>query len=171
MKTKVYIETSVVSYLTSAPSRDLIVAAHQCVTRAWWDRRDRFDLFVSETVMEEVALGHSDAAAKRMAALHGLPVLAVSAAVVALARRLVASGAVPPKSGGDAIHIAAAAVNGLDVLLTWNCRHIANPTTRVRLNRCAERVGMCLRSCARRKYLEATDHVEGSNRRRGPRDP
>jgi predicted nucleic acid-binding protein len=130
MKTKVYIETSVVSYLTSAPSRGPIVAAHQRLTRAWWRRRERFDLFVSEAVMEEITAGHPKAAAKRMAALHGLPVLKVDAAIDVLTRRLITSGAVPPNAEHDAIHIAAAAVHRLDVLLTWNCRHIANAAAR-----------------------------------------
>ena len=130
MRTKVYVETSVVSYLTSAPSRDLVMAAHQHVTREWWRRRERFDLFVSEAVTEEAAAGNPEAAARRMDALQGVQVLVVDVAVVALARRLIASGAVPPKAARDAVHIGAAAVHGLDVVLTWNCAHIANAAAR-----------------------------------------
>ena len=133
MRLKVYVETSVVSYLTSDPSRDLTVAAHQRVTREWWRGRGRFDLFVSEAVIDEAAAGHPDAAAKRTAALDGLPVLVVNAAVVALAHRLVQSGAVPPKVAGDAMHIAASAVHRVDLLLTWNCKHIANPAARSKI--------------------------------------
>lgn len=130
MKAKVYIETSVVSYLTSAPSRDLVVAAHQHLTREWWVRRERFDLFVSEAVLEEAAAGHREAAAKRTAALDGLPVLQVDTVVGELARRLIESGAVPSNAKHDAIHVAVAAVHGMDVLLTWNCTHIANASAR-----------------------------------------
>jgi predicted nucleic acid-binding protein len=133
MKAKVYIETSVVSYLTSATSHDLVVAAHQHVTREWWRHRERFDLFVSEVVLEEVVRGHQRTAARRLAVLHGLPVLAVDGTVNALARELLESRALPPKATADAAHVAVSSVNGLDYLLTWNCAHLANPATRAKI--------------------------------------
>jgi predicted nucleic acid-binding protein len=107
-----------------------VVAAHQHLTREWWLRRERFDLFVSEAVLEEAAAGNPEAAAKRSAALDGLPVLRVDTAVGVLARRLIESGAVPSTAKYDAIHIAVAAIHGIDLLLTWNCTHIANASAR-----------------------------------------
>ena len=131
MGPKVYLETSVVSYLTSRLSRDLIVAAHQQRTRDWWERRrDEFDVFVSQVVVREAAAGDQDEARRRLEALEGVPLLAVNEDAFALAQQLVARGAVPEKAAADALHIAVAAVHGMDYLLTWNCRHIANAQTR-----------------------------------------
>ena len=134
MKLRVYIETSVVSYLTSAPSRDVVVAAHQQLTLEWWRRRERFELFVSEAVVEEAAAGNPEAAKARAAALSGTTVLKINAEVAALAQRMTTSGAVPPNAEYDAIHVAAAAVHGIDVLLTWNCRHLANALARGKID-------------------------------------
>ena len=138
---KVYVETSVISYLTAAPSRDLVVASHQQVTREWWRRRHRFDLFVSEAVLQEAAGGDARAAAKRTAALQGMPVLKVDFAAYALARQLVEAGALPAKAEIDAVHVAVAAVNGLDRLLTWNCTHLANPVSRAKIEEVCRRAG------------------------------
>lgn len=89
MLPKTYVETSVISYLTARPSRDHIAAAHQQLTRDWWSKRARFDIYVSELVVQKASRGD-----------------AVTAA--------------------DALHIALAAVNGMNFLVTWNCTHIAN---------------------------------------------
>ena len=78
MRPKVYIETTVVSYLTALPSRDIVQAAHQQLTREWWDRRDRFELFVSQVVLAECGRGDAGAAARRLEILAGLPVLAAT---------------------------------------------------------------------------------------------
>lgn len=129
-KRRVYIETTIVSYLTAWPSRDLIRAAHQQITREWWQRRDRFDLFVSEAVLKESAGGDQAAALQRREALQGIPVLDGSPQAIELAQGLVRSGALPPKAAVDALHIAVAAVHGMHFLLTWNCTHIANVATR-----------------------------------------
>lgn len=133
MKTKVYVETSVVSYLTSAPSHDRAVARQQHVTLEWWRHRGRFDLFISEAVIAEAARGSPEMAAKRLAAVQGIPVLEVNPTVHALGRRLLAAGVLPHTARFDAVHVAVAAVNGMDRLITWNCAHIANPTARARI--------------------------------------
>ncbi|HVF61528.1 MAG TPA: type II toxin-antitoxin system VapC family toxin [Thermoanaerobaculia bacterium] len=130
MKPKVYLETSVVSYLTASPSRDVVLLAHQQMTREWWDQRGRYDLYVSPAVLTEVARGNTDAAADRLAALEGLAVLALTSAASQLAERLVRFGAMPSKAIVDAVHIAVAAVHGMDYLLTWNLAHIANARIR-----------------------------------------
>ena len=129
-KSRVYIETTIVSYLVASPSADLIQAAHQQLTRNWWAGRNRFDLFVSRAVVAEAERGAQDAAARRVEALRGIPNLQFSRNVAALARRLMQSGTLPPKARLDAAHVAVAAVNGMDYLLTWNLRHLANATLR-----------------------------------------
>jgi hypothetical protein len=123
----VYIETTIVSYLTARPSRDLVRTAHQRITRTWWEEHRRgHDLFVSQFVLDEAGEGDPDAAAKRVLALRGLPVLADSREGRALARALVEHGLLPKAAGIDALHLAMAAVHDMDVVLTWNCRHLAN---------------------------------------------
>lgn len=123
----VYIETTVVSYLVSEPSRDLIIAGHQQITREWWERRrPNFDCVVSQFVLDEAAGGDARQAERRLAALRGLRLVAVTPAVIELAEELVRSGATPARAARDAYHVAVAAVHRLDYLVTWNCRHIAN---------------------------------------------
>ena len=127
MKARVYIETSVVSYLAARPSRDLIVAAHQALTQAWWDaRRHAFELAASVYVLDECAQGDAGAAQRRLGLIEGIAILPVSAHIETLAAALLAGGALPREARIDALHIACAALNGVDYLLTWNCKHIAN---------------------------------------------
>ncbi len=127
MKPKVYIETSVISYLTAKLNRDVVIMAHQQLTTEWWNKRDEYDLYISELVIEEASSGDEAAAKMRLEALHKIPYLLKSVDdVEQLARHLVEQRAIPKKAEGDAIHIAYAAYYGLDYLLTWNCKHIAN---------------------------------------------
>ena len=126
-KSSVYVETSVVSYLTARTSGDLIVTAHQKATQDWWsERREEFELWVSEFVLGEAQGGHPEAAQRRIAALVGIPLLEATPAVELLATALLVGGAVPVKARLDALHIALASVHAMDYLLTWNFRHIAN---------------------------------------------
>jgi predicted nucleic acid-binding protein len=128
MKEKVYIETSVVSYLCSRPSRDIIVAANQAVTQEWWrNERSRYDLFVSEFVLAEIAAGDRAAAAKRQDAIQGLAILAANEVSERLAREIMRQARLPGNVADDVAHIAIASTQGMDYLLTWNCAHIANP--------------------------------------------
>lgn len=130
LKPKVFLETSVISYLTALPSRDIVHAAHQQITREWWEKRGRFELYVSQAVLVEARRGDSDAAARRIAATEGIPVLAVTGEASDLAERFLQATALPAKAAIDAVHIAVAVVNGMDYLLTWNCTHIANAKIR-----------------------------------------
>jgi predicted nucleic acid-binding protein len=140
MKQSVYIETTIVSYLTAWPSRDIVRAAHQQITREWWHRRDRFDLYVSPLVLAEASEGDPAAAAERLAALAGLPSLDNSPRADALMESLIRELAMPPSEMRDASHVAIAATNGIDYLLTWNCRHLANLHQRGRIERvCRQR--------------------------------
>jgi len=128
---RVYIETTVVSYLTARPSRDLIIAAHQQITRDWWDlRRGDFELCASQLVLQEAGAGDPDAAQERLAVVKTMVMLDTTESAIALAEELVRAGALPPKAADDALHIAVAAVQSVPYLLTWNCRHMANATMR-----------------------------------------
>jgi hypothetical protein len=123
----VYIETSIVSYLTARPSSDLLAAAWQHVTIDWWEtQRNRFELFTSDMVIEESGRGDDIAAARRLSALPEIPLLAITDEVLGLAEAFVRAGALPRQAIGDSLHIALAAVHGVDYLLTWNYRHIDN---------------------------------------------
>lgn len=127
----VYIETTIVSYLTARPSRDLILAAHQQITREWWDNeRQRYELFTGQMALIEAAAGDPEAAADRPAVLGELPLLMESADVPDLAQALISATALPAVAGRDAIHVATAATMGMDYLLTWNCCHLANASLR-----------------------------------------
>lgn len=127
MKQRVYLETTIVSYLTARPSRDLVLAAHQEVTRQWWERRrEDFEVYVSQLVADEAGRGDSEAVRKRQEALKAITSLAVTEDAIALAAGLTEEHALPAAAGADALHIAVATVNGMDFLMTWNCRHIAN---------------------------------------------
>lgn len=130
-KKTVYIETTIVSYLTARPSRDLQAAASQQATAVWWETaRARFDLVTSQTVRDEAAKGHPEAASRRMGALDGILLLDFNDEVGFLSEALLKAGALPPGSVDDSIHIAIAAVHGVDYLLTWNFRHIDNAETK-----------------------------------------
>jgi hypothetical protein len=134
MRPSIYIETTIVSYLTGRPARELILAAHQQITQDWWEQRGgEFDLFISQQVLGEAGAGDPQAARKRLDALAGLRLLDINDAVLMLAQELIDDGAVPAEAKEDALHIAAAAVHGVDYLLTWNCAHIANAQMRDRM--------------------------------------
>jgi hypothetical protein len=144
MKRKVYIETSVISYLTARPSRTILGAAHQQLTQSWWERRFEYDLLVSQSVWQECAAGDPNAARRRMAALEGLGVLAVTEEMIDLAEALIAQGLIPAKAIEDALHIAIATLHHVDFLLTWNCRHIANPVIQEGIAEYLEQKGLFL---------------------------
>lgn len=139
---KVYIETTVVSYLVALPTRDLIQRAHQEVTRRWWERRDRFALYVSRAVIAEARLGNPDAAARRLNALRGIPRLARNSRAVNLAGALIGRGLLPAQAHMDAAHVAVAAVHGMEYLLTWNLRHLANASIRGKIEEGVRAAGM-----------------------------
>jgi predicted nucleic acid-binding protein len=131
LQPKVYIETSIFSYLTARPSNDIRVAANQNLTLDWWEtQKSKFAVFVSEFVVSEASQGHPEAAQRRMVAIESIPELAANESVRSLGKALIAKGALPAKAEIDAYHIAIAAANGIEYLLTWNCTHIANAVMR-----------------------------------------
>lgn len=142
MRPSVYLETTIPSYLTAWLSNDLQMAAHQQATRQWWEaRRQAFELFVSQFVVYEVSAGDPDAARRRLEAVTGIPLLTPSEDVDTLADALMERVPLPPNAEADAVHIAVAAVNGMNYLLTWNCTHIANAELRPRIEKVCREFG------------------------------
>jgi predicted nucleic acid-binding protein len=151
MKAKLYLETTIPSYLVGRPSRDLLVAAHQEITRDWWEsRRTEFELYISELV-QEVRAGDPLLAGQRLELLRDVPILAVSSEILRLAEDLITEGPIPRKAAGDAAHIAIATVYGCEYLLTWNCRHIANAELHRPYGVLLNNTGTRCRACAPRK--------------------
>jgi predicted nucleic acid-binding protein len=157
MKASVYIETSILSFLASRPSRDLIAAACQQMTAEWWEmRRHQYELFTSELVIAEAKAGDQDAAIKRLELLRGIPELSVTDGVKHLAASFLESGALPGRAQADALHIAVAAVHRVNYLLTWNCRHIDNPSTKPAVRAVCAREGYtCPEICTPVEMMEA----------------
>lgn len=123
----VYKETSIVSYKTAWPSRDIETAARQQQARNWWAlERSKFDLVTSQLTLDEASAGDPTAAAERSKMLDGLPLVDINADTEALAARLLAAHTMPGKAAADALHVAAAALGDVKYLLTLNCKHIAN---------------------------------------------
>jgi predicted nucleic acid-binding protein len=141
-KLTVYIETSVLSYYTSRPSRDLVVAARQQLTHDWWEQHRReVETYISTLVIQEAEAGDSLAAKRRLEAIADFPVLELNEQVLDVAKSLVKTGPIPAESFEDALHIAVAAVNGMHFLLTWNCQHINNPQMRPDIVRVVQSFG------------------------------
>jgi len=127
MSETVYIETSILGYLTARSSRDIVVAANIEITREWWDtRRGYFQLYSSQAVVKETSQGDAQIASQRLAIIRDLALLDLNQSAIDLAEQLLGRSNLPAKADVDAIHIAAATVHGMDYLLTWNCKHIAN---------------------------------------------
>ncbi|NJL54546.1 type II toxin-antitoxin system VapC family toxin [bacterium] len=127
MSETVYIETNILGYLTARPSRDIVVAANIEITREWWDTRRRdFQLYSSQAVVKETSQGDTEIASQRLEIIRNLPLLDLNQFVLDLAEQFLERSNLPAKADVDAVHIAAATVHGMDYLLTWNCKHIAN---------------------------------------------
>ena len=131
MKQIVYVESSVISYLTSRPNRDVIIAGRQSVTLDWWEnQRHRFELRISVLVEEEISRGDSSAAQQRLDKVAEIQSLLISDEAVRIADLLLGEKAVPKGSEEDALHIGIATAQGADFLLTWNFKHINNANMR-----------------------------------------
>jgi len=143
MNRTVYVETTVIGYLAMRNSRDLRVAANQLSTREWWDlHRPNFDVFISQFVIDECFQGDSTAADERRLYLQDIPVLDTNLEVEKLSEVISDVLQIPAKARIDAFHIAVAAVHGIQFLLTWNCKHIANPEFRPKIERACRELGM-----------------------------
>ena len=160
-RSTVYIETSVVSYLTARPTANLLAAAWRKITADWWEtRRNRFDLYTSDVTIEEAGRGDPEASARRLAALTGIPVLPITETVIELSRTLVREGALPAKALNDALHVAVSAVHGVDFLLTWNFRHLDNAENKPVMRSVCIRYGhRCPEICTPRELMGGLEDV------------
>ena len=137
MAETVYVETTIPSLYVARPSGQLVEAARQRLTRIWWDQhRSDYELVCSQTVLDECERGETQMAARRIALLDSVPLLDLSPEVLAISRQLVDREIIPMKAADDAVHIAVASVHEVDYLLTWNCKHIANPHNQRRISDC-----------------------------------
>ena len=131
MKPTVYIETTVIGYLTSRPRTDPIVAGHQSTTREWWlTAANRFELVASELVIQECSAGDETAAKERMEVLGDIALLSTTTEAEEFAQALIDGHGVPNSYPEDALHIALAVVNGVEYLVSWNFKHIVNAAVR-----------------------------------------
>ncbi|HZF01945.1 MAG TPA: type II toxin-antitoxin system VapC family toxin [Methylomirabilota bacterium] len=136
---RIYIESTIPSYLVARPARDLIQAARQQLTKDWWEHnRATHELFTSQVVLDEISVGELAMAQFRLESLQTIPLLPVTDGVKELARKILESGLLPATADRDAVHIALASAYNLDILLSWNCRHIANAAIQSRLRRLVE---------------------------------
>ncbi len=143
MKPSVYIETTIISYLTAKPSRDLIIAAHQQITTEWWtDVRPQVDCFVSPFLIDEASRGDAIYAQKRLAEIVNFAVLEVNEEIEDLARQYFAALQIPEKAKIDAFHLAVAAWHKMDYLLSWNCKHIASGRVQKMMQKINARLGI-----------------------------
>ena len=127
---KVYLESTISSYFTARPSADAVKASRQAATIRWQEScAADCDCYISRYVIQENSKGDSDCVSKRLEYIRGFPVIDSDDTLVsALAERLLKPiGDIPENEKIDAYHIAVAAIYQMDVLLTWNCRHINNP--------------------------------------------
>ena len=156
MKRKLYIETTVVSYFVARPSRDLLVAGHQEATRELWPSFTTiFDTYVSALVYEEVAKGDAEQASSRLVAIKPFPMLDIDEDTRILAEKIVAGKGIPGEFPEDALHIAVAAINGMDVVVTWNFAHLSNPFTRMMVRQIVQNEGyVCPEICSPEELLE-----------------
>ena len=127
MKAKLYLETTIPSYLVALPSRSLTTAAEQALTHEWWrQRRSDFEIYISQAVLDEIAAGDPMLAKRRLELVASCKELHLNNDVRVLTKALIQGGPLPAKATVDATHLAAATVHRMDFLLTWNCRHLAN---------------------------------------------
>ena len=161
MPATVYIESSIISYLTARASRDVVTASRQAITSEWWlGSKSQYEVFISALVEEEISGGDAMAAAQRLQSVADIPSVAITEEAQALADILLTSKAVPANSARDALHIAIAATQGMEYLLTWNFKHINNAETRALITRVVEENGWVCPTLCSPEELGGIDHAE-----------
>ena len=142
---RIYIESTIPSYVVARPARDLLQAARQQLAKDWWDlKRAKHELFTSQVVLDEITSGETAMAQQRLDVMAQIKLLDLTDEANALTKDILASGLLPADADRDAAHIALATVHEMDVLLSWNCRHIANAAIQARLRRLVEKSGFAL---------------------------
>ena len=158
---RIYIESTIPSYVVARPARDLLQAARQQLTRDWWDlQREKHELFTSQIVLDEIAFGEKAMAQLRVELLRSVPLLPVTEEVKEFAGKVLASGLLPATADRDAAHIALASAYEMDILLSWNCRHIANAAIQARLRKLADASGFTLPVICTPEELLENDHEQ-----------
>ncbi len=159
-KKAVYLETSVISYLAARPSPVLVVAAHQQITRDWWEtRRQYFETYISSLVIDEASKGDESAINARLEKIANIPALEFTEAARDLIDKLIAEKAVPAKAIDDAGHVAIAATNNIDYLLTWNCRHLDNAEIKPLIRSvCAKHGYICPEICTPEELMGVNEN-------------
>jgi predicted nucleic acid-binding protein len=161
MPASVYVESSIISYLASRPSRDVVKAARQAITSDWWfNSKSQYEVYISALVEDEISGGDPMAAARRLQAVANIPSIHIISEAQLLANTLVASKAVPENSVRDALHIAIAATQGIDFLLTWNFKHINNAETKALIARVIEADGWVCPILCSPEELGGNDYEE-----------
>jgi len=139
---RVYLETTIPSYLSARPALQVIQAGHQLSTRRWWDEcRSSFELFTSLVTIQEAREGNEEAAKRRLDCLQDVPLLAVTPEAELIAKQILDEQLLPRNADRDALHIGVAVFHEMDFLLTWNIRHIANAQMRKKLRAFIESLG------------------------------
>ncbi len=156
MKKRIYVETTVVSYLTAKPSRDLVVASHQEATwELWPELSAKYETYISALVYDEARKGDPEQASVRLAAVEPFPMLDIDDEARTLAEKIITGKGIPGEFPEDALHIAVAAVNGIEVIITWNIGHLNNPFTRKKVRQIVESEGYaCPEICSPDELLE-----------------
>ena len=154
MKQKIYLETSVVSYFVSRPSKNIVIAGRQAVTKDMWDTMDDYDVFISDIVIQESSKGDAKFAKLRLDAVEKYNILKIDDEAKELAKLLIQRKSIPAEYPEDALHISIAAVNGIDVVVTWNFKHLNNPATRISIRKVMEMNGyICPEICSPDEFL------------------
>ena len=153
----VYIETSIISFLTARPSANIHAESRRQITLDQWHKqRNLYQLFASPLVVTEASAGDSGAAERRLAVLKEVPLLEISSNAIELSQFLIKSNGVPKEAQEDALHIAVAAVYSVDYLLTWNCRHIDNAIRKPLIRQLCKEFGhTCAEICTPEELTEA----------------
>lgn len=161
----IYIETSIVSHASARPSSNIQIAALQHQAREWWSvERPKFNLVTSQLTILESSEGDPTAAADRLKMLDGLPLVSLDSDVDALANLILSNHLMPQKASADAVHVAAAAIAGVNYLLTQNCKHIANAHELPRVYRLLENEGYDqLLICTPAEFLGGENNDEESD--------
>jgi predicted nucleic acid-binding protein len=141
MKLRIYIETSVISYLTARPSRDPVKVARQLQAHALWGAQDRFNLMISPAVVDEITRGNPTQAALRTQAVAALPVLNLTEEASYLAELLLQRKALPSKALADAVHIAIATTHKISIVASFNFRHLASVFARAKIETTLRQLG------------------------------
>jgi hypothetical protein len=136
MKLKtVYLETSIISYLTAIPTNNLIASAYQKISRKWWkESLFKYDPYISQAVIDEIKRGDKKAALRRLNAVEGIELADISLETYQLSTNYFEILDIPEKARLDTLHIACAVLNELDYIVSWNFKHIANVRTREKIS-------------------------------------